>query len=512
MTRKTNVVKFDTGRASGVLMHISSLPGLFGIGDLGTDAKKFADFLYRTGQTYWQILPLNPTESGSGHSPYSSISAFAGNTLFISPELLMLEGLLDLEDLESYSSASTDRVDYEYAETCKRVLLEKAFLHFKRRKKSKAANAFLRFRATEKKWLDNYALFVALKRRFNNKPWYQWPESFRDKDPRALRAFEKEHERELEKVRWEQFTFFSQWQELSDYCHGLGVKLFGDLPFYVSHDSADVWASKDIFAVDRKGNLREVAGVPPDYFNENGQLWGMPVFRWNVLKKKRYSWWIDRIRSNMSMFDLIRLDHFRAFASYWAVPGGDATAKNGKWKKGPGRDLFHSLHRALGDLPFIAEDLGDIDDAVHILRNEYGFPGMKVLQFAFGGNFPNSEYLPHHHEENFFVYTGTHDNNTSRGWYQQDANPSEKKNFERYVGTSVDTGRIHTLFIRMAFASVGKAAIIPMQDLLGLDHKSRMNSPATIERNWLWRMKPGMITSKMEQRLSDITELYGRKA
>lgn len=499
----------DTPRTAGVLMHISSLPGSFGIGDLGAGAKEFADFLHRTRQTYWQLLPLNPTESASGHSPYSSISAFAGNTLFISPGLLVHDGLLDKADVKKYIVPSQERVDYVHAEQSRRELLEKAFIRFKVGR-NKSRNAFTKFCQAEKRWLDDYAFYVCLRKRFSQ-PWHGWPPGLRDRDPAQLRAFSREHARELEKIKWEQFVFFSQWRELATYCHGLGIKLFGDLPFYVSLDSADVWAGRELFAVDSKGKMKEVAGVPPDYFNENGQLWGMPVFRWQKLKEKKYSWWVDRIRKNMNLFDVIRLDHFRAFASYWAVPGDEATARNGKWKKGPGAGLFDTLQRNLGALPFIAEDLGDIDHTVHELRSGYDFPGMKVLQFAFGGNFPASEYLPHQYEENFVVYTGTHDNNTVRGWYRRDAGASEKKNLDRYLGQRVVSRKIHTLLVRMAYASVARTAIVPMQDILGLDGRSRMNAPATTEHNWLWRMKPGLLTAEVERWLGELTELYGRQ-
>lgn len=511
MTQRNNGTGIGPKRSAGVLMHISSLPGPFGIGDLGPGAREFADFLHRTHQSYWQLLPLNPTERSTGHSPYSSISAFAGNVLFISPELLRRDGLLDRADLKPYVVQSTDRVDYAHAEESKRALLEKAFTRFKLGKNIRSRNAFNRFCAGEKKWLDNFALYVGLRKQFNQ-AWHQWPDAFRDRDPAQLRAFAREHVREIEKIKWEQFVFFNQWQELAAYCRELGIKLFGDLPFYVSHDSADVWAARELFAVDSKGKMKEVAGVPPDYFNENGQLWGMPVFQWSKLREKKYSWWVDRIRANISLFDVIRLDHFRAFAGYWAVPGSESTARNGKWKKGPGSDFFDTLQRKLGVLPFIAEDLGDIDNAVHDLRISNEFPGMKVLQFAFGGNFPESEYLPHLYEENFVVYTGTHDNNTVRGWYDKDAGTTEKKNLSRYLDERTVGRKIHTLLIRMAYASIARTAIVPMQDILGLDHRSRMNAPATIKGNWLWRMKPEMITAETERWLADLTEVFGRKA
>jgi 4-alpha-glucanotransferase len=510
MKQKNNQEMAASRRSAGILMHITSLPGQFGIGDIGPAAKDFADFLHRTGQTYWQLLPLNPTEKGSGHSPYSSVSAFAGNTLLISPEYLVREGFLDKNDLKTWIKPPREKVDFAHALAYKKAILEKGFLHFQSKGNKTIKNEFDRFCQSEK-WLDDYALYRSIRKHFNNTAWYQWPSEFKNRGRMVLKQFSLDHAQEIEKVKWEQFIFFRQWDELKVYCNKLGIKLFGDLPFYVSHDSADVWSSREIFSVDRKGNMQYVAGVPPDYFNSNGQLWGMPVFRWEVLRKDRFAWWIERIKSNMRLFDLLRLDHFRAFAEYWAIPAGDKTARNGRWRKGPGEDLFKAMSHALGKLAFVAEDLGDIDEAVHGLRKRYQFPGMKVLQFAFGDNFPQSDYLPHLYEENFIAYTGTHDNNTTRGWYRQDTGTVERKNVQRYAGVEkINDQTIHTLLIRLAYASVAKTTIIPMQDILGLDQKARMNSPATTQNNWLWRMRPRAVASSTEAWLRNLSEIYGR--
>ena len=507
---KRNVNAAATGRTAGILMHISSLPGPYGIGDLGKPAKSFADFLHRTGQSHWQLLPLNPTSKATGHSPYSSISAFAGNTLLISPDLLVESGLLQKSDLQKKTTSLSGKVNYDEAEVNKRVILEKAYLRFCSESSRKDKERFRSFCKREKLWLDDFALFVSLKKRFNDKPWYQWPESFRDRRKNAIEQFEARHQREIEKVKWEQFTFDNQWKELKAYCNERDINIFGDLPFYVSHDSADVWANRNIFSVDKKGKMKFVAGVPPDYFNSDGQLWGMPVFRWDILKRSGFDWWVNRLKKNIELFDLVRLDHFRAFADYWAVPGKETTAKNGSWKKGPGAAFFKVVARKIGNLPFVAEDLGDIDEHVHSLRLEFNFPGMKILQFGFGGDFPQSPYLPHQYEPNFVCYTGTHDNNTTRGWFRQDTGKQEKINLRKYLGDEVVEQDIANTLTRLAFSSIASMAIIPIQDLLGLDEKGRMNSPATAQGNWLWRMTAGALTKKKELWLKDLTATYAR--
>lgn len=498
------------GRSAGLLMHITSLPGPYGCGDMGPEARKFADTLKRTKQTFWQLLPLTPVEKGTGYSPYSSVSAFAGNTLLISPDDLASQGLIDASDLRKIRTASTNNADFDAASRISATVMAKAYERFEGNASPKLRRAFNNFCEAERDWLDDFALYQSLKNHFAQ-PWYEWPDEFKSRDPRSLRSFSKKAHAEIEKVKFEQFIFLDQWNRLKAYCNAIGIRMLGDLPFYVSYDSADVWANREIFSVDKAGKMQFVAGVPPDYFNENGQLWGMPVFRWDMLKKQDYRWWIGRIRKNIQLFDVLRLDHFRAFAAFWSVPSSEGTARKGKWVKAPGDDLFDAFNRTLGTLPFIAEDLGDIDNAVHELRQKYMMPGMKVLQFAFGGDFPFSDYLPHQFTEDFVVYTGTHDNNTTRGWYAQDAGATEKANIERYFGSRVNTGRIHTLLVRLALFSVAKYAIIPVQDLLGLNGKARMNAPATVENNWRWRLERGAISADAEAWLRDLTMVTARE-
>lgn len=490
-------------------MHITSLPGNFGCGDLGPEAFRFADFLQRAGQTYWQLLPLNPVSEATGYSPYSSISAFAGNPLLISPEKLVEDGFLDKKFLKKLILDSKKVVDFEAATKIRNVVFSEVFANFPK-VSSSMQKAFAQFCDNESSWLDDFALFVAIKDEFDGKPWYEWPDELKSRKPNALRRFADEHQPQISNVKLLQFLFMRQWQSLKTYCNEKGVSLFGDLPFYVSYDSADVWSKRNFFSISREGKMEQVAGVPPDYFNADGQLWGMPVFRWNNLKKDKFSWWVDRIRKNMQLYDVLRLDHFRAFEAFWSVAATEKTARKGKWIKAPGHELFTTLREELGTLPFIAEDLGDIDEHVHSLRTTFEMPGMKVLQFAFGDNITTSEYIPHNYEQEFVVYTGTHDNNTTLGWFRKDANRIEKKNLERYFDEKVTPQNINTLLIRLAWSSVAKTAIIPLQDLLDLDEKARMNAPATVKGNWTWRMLPGELNTNHERWLRSITEIFAR--
>jgi 4-alpha-glucanotransferase len=499
-------------RCAGILTHITSLPGPFGMGDLGQSSRLFADLLHRTRQSIWQLLPLTPIDKASFYSPYSSCSSMAGNSLLISPESLLLSGWLRRKDIEPYLLPQGTRVDFSTVEKNKNELLALAFQNFKKKKKQSVSDDFRKFRQRENYWLRDFALFMTLRDVHQFKPWFQWPAPFRKRDAKALRQFEADHANDIELIFWKQFIFERQWMSLKKYCHQRGVRLMGDLPFYVSHDSCDVWAHPEIFSIDRDGNMKEVAGVPPDYFNAQGQLWGMPVFRWDILKKQRYDWWLKRVRKNMEWTDIIRLDHFRAFSAYWSVPAGQKTAVRGKWKKGPGEPLFLRLRSVLGELPFVAEDLGDIDESVHALRNAFSFPGMKVLQFAFGDKMASSIYIPHNYTKNFAVYTGTHDNNTTRGWFRKDANAEEKKNLSHYLSRSITDRNIHREMIGLAFGSVAVQAIIPLQDILGLDEKSRMNTPASITNNWQWRCTQTQLDSIDEGWLTDITTKFNRSS
>lgn len=497
-------------RSSGILMHITSLPSAFGVGDLGPEAYQFADFMERCNQRYWQILPLNPTEAGAGHSPYSSHASMAGNILLISPELLVKDGLIDQQDINKYQTTSTDKADFDHAEKVKNELLDKAYQNFNEQQSSTLDEDYIQFLKDESHWVHDYGIYRALKAKNDNQAWFDWPEEYKNRNPKALNSFKEDNQEVIDKIRWQQFIFIRQWKKLKSYCNEKDIMLFGDLPFYISHDSVDVWSHPEIFKIDEDGKMTGVAGVPPDYFNENGQLWGMPVFRWNILKKQKYDWWVKRIQKNVQLYDLLRLDHFRAFSDYWEVPADQETAKNGIWRPGPGADLFKTLHKALGELPFIAEDLGDIDKPVYELRGNFNFPGMKVVQFAFGGDLKESPHIPHNYTPNYIAYTGTHDNNTSVGWYREDAGEMEKLNLKRYLGKGLQERQIHQELIRMIYASVARIAVVPMQDVLGLDENSRMNMPATIEKNWLWRLKPELLEASIEEWLKQFVELYNR--
>lgn len=500
----------ENNRGAGVLMHITSLPSAFGVGDFGPEAKIFANFLNRSHQKYWQLLPLSPTELVNGHSPYSSYSSLAGNTLLISPELLVDDGLLDRGELPQYYLPKKNKADYQQAEQVKDQLFEKAWNNFKNGDHPILQKQFDKFCLRESSWLSYFALYVTLKQHHEGTPWFLWPEKYKLRHRETLDEFAAINEDALNKARWLQYIFSKQWNGLKTYCNNQGIQLFGDLPFYVSYDSVDVWAYPELFSTDENGNMKGIAGVPPDYFNANGQLWGMPVFCWDKLKECRYDWWVQRIRKNMELYDLLRLDHFRAFSAYWEVPAGEETAINGKWVAGPGIDFFKVLQKELGELPFVAEDLGDIDDAVHQLREECKLPGMKVLQFAFGDNMPASAYIPHNHTADYIAYTGTHDNNTTRGWYKQDADQSIRKQIEQYTGIHVREKNIHLVLSRLAYSSVARTVILPVQDVLGLDESARINMPASTANNWLWRLLPGQLHPAHEKRLKEWVKLYNR--
>lgn len=497
-------------RGAGVLLHITSLPSPFGIGDLGPEAKVFANFLHRSQQKYWQLLPLNPTEGGQGHSPYSAISSKAGNPLLISPEWLAHAGLLDPQELKQYHQPVQATADYAKAEEIKKELFEKAFTNFKNAQTPSLHEAFTTFCQQEAEWLDDFALYVVLKAAHGGKPWYEWPEEYKLYDKTALEKLAKAKEQQVTKAKWLQFIFSKQWHELKDYCNSRNIQLIGDLPFYVSYDSVDVWANRQFFALDAAGNRTGMAGVPPDAFSDDGQLWGMPVFKWDALKETGYTWWVERLRKNIELFDLVRLDHFRAFAAYWEVPAGETTAKNGEWKPGPGHNFFETIEKALGELPFVAEDLGDIDDAVYELRDAFRMPGMKVLQFAFGDDMPRSTHIPHGYTSAFIAYTGTHDNNTVVGWYDQEADAGTKRRLEQYLGKPVSRETVHLELGRLAYASVAQIVILPLQDVLGLDSSARMNKPSSSENNWAWRLLPSQLQPRAEHQLREWVYLYNR--
>ena len=509
-------VKFK--RSSGILLHPTSLPGGFGIGDLGPAAFQFVEFLHSTRQSFWQVLPLGPT--GYGDSPYQTFSAFAGNPLLISPEKLLGEGLLssgDLQDLPAYSSS---KVDFGAVIAWKLPLLKKAYENFCAHATPSQREVFQSFCATHSSWLMDFALFMAVKQAHGGIAWNDWDSAIAQREPKALTKWCRELAREIDSHKFSQFLFFHQWRELKQYTHNREVKIMGDIPIFVSCDSSDVWAHPELFYLDEKGSPTVVAGVPPDYFSATGQLWGNPLYRWEVMEHSGYRWWIERFRAAFELFDAVRLDHFRGFEAYWEVPAKEKTAVRGRWVKGPGASLFEAVRKELGDLPIVAENLGLITPEVADLMEQLGFPGMAVLQFAFGAASPASDFLPHNYTRNQLVYTGTHDNNTTVGWWtgtgtQDSTRTSQEVNQERafalkYLAT--DGVDIHWTFIRTVLASVAHLAIIPLQDLFGLGNEARMNLPATADGNWRWRYCREMITSEIVERLKGMTIIYGRAA
>jgi 4-alpha-glucanotransferase len=494
----------------GVLLPIAALPSHYGIGDLGPEARRFARLLNLGSQRYWQMLPLNPISAGAGFSPYSSISTMACNPLLISPDLMEVDGLLTKRELRQFHLASGSSVDYEAAGRSKTALLDKAFERYKSGSFRSLKLEVAEYSFKEASWLDDFALYVVISRHQDGKPWYLWPEDLRRRDKEALIQFAQSHIVEIEKVEWQQAMFSRQWQCLRGYCGMLGVRLIGDLPFYASYDSADVWTHPEIFSVDEDSRMTGVAGVPPDYFSRTGQLWGMPTFKWDVLRKQGYRWWIDRLRKNLELYDMLRIDHFRALAAYWQVPAGEETAVNGEWIPGPGTHFFDAVKGAFGGLPFVAEDLGDNMADVYRLRDEVGLPGMKVLQFAFGDNLPTSVDAPHNYDRSCVVYTGTHDNNTTLGWYRKETGEDDRRRLARYAGSAVAEENVHEVMARLAYGSVGRIAILPMQDILGLDERARMNVPSSGAGNWRWRMKRGQLKDAHLGWLREMAHFYNR--
>lgn len=497
-------------RKAGILMSISSLPSPFGIGDLGHQAYIFADQLASAGQSYWQILPMNPSGPKEHYSPYSAFSAFAGNPLLISFEKLAQENLLTKKDLHDAEIANDGKVNYAEVEGVKRMLLQKAFEHFSINKSSLEYKQFLSFVDKEAGWLDDFAAYLAIKKDQSGKPWYEWPHDLKHRQKRSVDKVINKYTKYILFVKWQQYVFFKQWAALQEYCHAVSIQLFGDLPIYVNYDAVDVWANQQLFKLDEAGRMLGVAGVPPDYFNADGQLWGMPVFNWHVHKKQQYAWWIARINKNLELYDLLRLDHFRAFYDYWEVSADEKTAIKGEWKSGPGEHFFQILNDVLGELPFVAEDLGDIHEGVYILRDQFKLPGMRVLQFAFGEDLPSSIHVPHQYSYDSIVYTGTHDNNTTKGWYKTELNKADRKRLQGYVGHKITSDTVCKELIRLAYMSVSKLVITPVQDVLALSEKARMNMPATVEDNWTWRLKEGQLSSQHLRWLQTMVRYYGR--
>src|SRR6266699_577281 len=501
-------------RSSGILLHPTSLPGRFGIGDLGSEAYAFADFLVDSGQSLWQVLPLGPT--GYGDSPYACYSAFAGNTLLISPEQLTTEGLLERSDLVA-TSLPAERVEFGRVHEVKDVLLRKVYEKYRRTTDTKLHSAFETFAQRYADWLEDYALFRALKDAHNGVAWNEWEPALVRRTPAALTRAREQLQEQVEAQMFYQFLFFRQWFALKHYCHERGIKLVGDLPIFVAHDSADVWTNPEQFKLDKNGAPVVVAGVPPDYFSTTGQLWGNPLYNWDRMLDDGFKWWIKRVEATLSVVDIVRVDHFRGFAACWEIPGGDKTAERGRWVEAPGKELFTAIRKTLGSLPIIAEDLGVITPDVEKLRDDFGFPGMRILQFAFSSD-PKKIDLPHNYHRNVVAYTGTHDNDTTVGWFNSVAGEGSTRNAKqiecerefclKYLQTNGQ--EIHWDFIRALFASVADTAIVPMQDVLGLGTEARLNLPNNTSGNWLWRVSEGALTVELAERLRDVSKLYGR--
>jgi 4-alpha-glucanotransferase len=495
-------------RASGLLLHVTSLPSPYGTGDVGPAALTWIDRLAECGQSWWQALPLGPT--GYGNSPYQPLSSFAGNELLISPDWLVQDGLLQASDCDYYTFGPS-AVDYDSVIPFKHRLLEKAWNNFCAGARSDLRGAYEQFRTDQAHWLEDFALFEALKARFDNAYYLEWPAEFARRDPATLERSRRDLGNQIDQTCFEQFLLHRQGERLKTYAHLKGVRLIGDLPFFVSPDSSDVWANPELFLLDGQRRQLFLAGVPPDYFSPQGQFWGNPVYNWNALRQSRYRWWIDRLRSLLAHVDVIRLDHFRGFVATWHVPAGARTAQSGEWVPGPGADFFQTVQRDLGALPFIAEDLGLITPNVYALRDEFRLPGMRVLQFAFDGH-PDNPYLPGNYTTNSVVYTGTHDNPTTRGWFE-DLPDEQRKNLWRYLKRPPGAGGdIAPALMGVAWSSVAALAMAPLQDLLNLGKEARMNVPGRAEGNWRWRCTEEMLSAPAFRWLRNLTKDSNRAA
>jgi 4-alpha-glucanotransferase len=503
-------------RRSGILLHPTSLPGRFGIGELGPEAHRFADFLADAGQRLWQVLPLGPT--GYGDSPYQCFSAFAGNPLFVSLEALVEDGWLEASDLAQAPEFPPDSVDYDAVAAFKLPLLDHAFRRFEARAEAADRAAFEAFRETNASWLDDYALYMAVKEAHGGSEWTEWDPAIARRRPEAVARWRDQQADSVRAREFGQYLFFLQWQRLRDHCRERDVALMGDIPIFVARDSADVWSHPEMFQLEEDGKPKVVAGVPPDYFSATGQLWGNPIYDWDEMARTGYAWWTLRLRATLGLVDLVRLDHFRGFEACWEIPAGEETAVNGRWVKGPGAALFEALREALGELPIVAENLGVITPEVEALRERFGFPGMAILQFAFGRDPEAAQFQPHSYPRNRVVYTGTHDNDTTVGWWTSSgagdstrADDEVREERARALAYLDAEGRpIHWAFIRAAVASVADTAIVPLQDVLGLGSEARMNLPGRAHGNWRWRFTAEALTDEIRDRLKRLAELYGR--
>lgn len=498
-------------RSSGILMHISSLPSEYGIGDFGKRAYEFVDFLEASEQKLWQVLPMGPT--GYGDSPYQSFSTYAGNPYFIDIEDLYNLGYLDENDLKYMKEINyDDNLDYEQLYDRKTRILKKAYENFKKEDKKNITEEFKNFKVENSWWLDNYSLYMSLKLKFNGKSWQDWAKDYKYKNLKKI-IIDEELKKSIDYFSFVQYTFYKQWFKLKNYANSKGIKIIGDIPIFVATDSADTWANSEIFQFDKYKRPKRVAGCPPDYFSKTGQLWGNVLYDWNKIKKSGYQWWIKRIEYSFKIYDIVRIDHFRGFEAYWSISAKDETAIKGHWEKGPGLEFFKVLERRIGKKPIIAEDLGLLTDGVRKLLKRSGFPGMKILEFAFDSN--DSDYLPHKYEKNSVAYTGTHDNNTVEGWYKG-VTPAVKYYCDEYLKNYLTKNNsnywdpINWRFINAIWASEANMAIVQMQDLLGLGEESRMNAPSTLGKNWKWRMQSNELTQEIVEKLKEVTRKFNR--
>jgi 4-alpha-glucanotransferase len=504
-------------RCSGILLHLTSLPGRFGIGDFGPCAYEFADFLFAAGQKLWQVLPLNPT--GYGDSPYQCFSAFAGNPMLLSLERLREQGLLRESDLTQAQPFPEDFVDYGPVIEFKMATLRRAAQVFFADGSSIDRAVYDRFCESAGSWLEDYALFMACKDAHEGRMWSSWEPQIRRRSAHAMTEWSTKLATEIKAYKYWQFEFFQQWERLKNYCQQRGIRFMGDIPIYVAHDSADVWADPDLFYLDEQGNPTVVSGVPPDYFSATGQLWGNPIYRWDLLAANGYKWWVERFRASLALFDMVRLDHFRGFESYWEVPAGETTAIHGRWVKGPGADLLSALQGEFGELPIVAENLGVITPPVENLRQQFGLPGMSLLQFAFGTDPQGPSFRPHNYSRDLVAYTGGHDNDTTVGWWTSSGagdstrtaeDVRKEHEFARAYLNFSDDSEINWVMIRAVMSSVADIAIVPMQDVLGLGSDARMNLPGKVSGNWKWRYRPGASSSELSARLRSLVTLYDR--
>ncbi|HZE79365.1 MAG TPA: 4-alpha-glucanotransferase [Candidatus Polarisedimenticolia bacterium] len=506
-------------RSAGILLHPTSLPGAYGIGDLGTEALRFCSYLKDSGIKIWQVLPLNPT--GYGDSPYQSLSAFAGNPLLISLETLAAEGLLDKQALHPMPDFPEGHVDFSMVIPWKFNLLRKASSNFFGSSACKQKADFENFTHQNHAWLDDYALFMAAKDAHEGRVWTEWDPDLASRQHAAIAKWSEKLSSEITAYKFWQYEFFRQWNAIQEDCARRGIRIMGDIPIYAAHDSADVWAHPEMFWLDEKGNPLKVSGVPPDYFSATGQLWGNPLYRWDVMRATSYRWWIERLRASLKMFDMVRLDHFRGFEAYWEIPAGEPTAMHGKWVKGPGGELFQVLTDALGPLPIVAENLGVITPEVEAIRKRFDYPGMAILQFAFSTDPQAPTFRPHNYEQQLVAYTGGHDNDTMFGWWHSGVAQSTrtqadvKKEYaeaQNYFGFSANEfdREVNWIFIREVMKSVANTVLFPMQDVLGLGSEARMNTPGTLGGNWTWRLGANSLREADQSRLKLLAEIFER--